>query len=377
MTWENEKFHWNPTEIEPITSEGFRFLGFAKPERFFRHPGRPLMLIHSQPSLDTFSNVIYTPSSRTSKPFRGCLYDQELNRIEASCIKRGTTDLCLNADETHYSGEKDNLPFLDRTVLYLGAITSHYGHFLLESLSRWWPVPEYGSEFDHYLVHVSNPAVLEKPYVQMCLNALKIDPRKIIFFSEPTRIAKVIVPQAAIQGSSHIFTQYKMLCDSIAARYSEVTTTEQPLYLSRRLLTKGVRYYQGEEKLEALLVDRGVRVVHPQLLPFDEQLRVINTHRHILGIMGSAMHTIAFSVTPGKVVYLAPGWVHNNYFLIDSCTGLKSSYINACDKNELLVYWTKLRNKIYRKLRNSDPFPVRYKLNIDAVTNRLKEAGYI
>lgn len=315
-----------------LKSIDFRFVGHANTERIFSGEGRPLRLMHVPPSLEAYEDAIYTPATRRSKPFDGTLYDQNLDRIDATCIRRSTRDCCLTTDALQFDRGLVDLPVYDRPVLYLGMINPHYGHFIVESLARWWPLVDEGIEFDRYLVHVHDRSVLDLPFVQASLAAMNIFPHQLVHFDRPTRLRKVIVPATAFQMDSHVFSRYRTLCERLATGIvpTRVPMTDQPLYISRRNLSAGVTQYAGEAAIEEFLVSRGARVIHPQMMSFEEQVRVINQHKRIIGIIGSGMHNLVFSLQPKTLTYLTPHWINPTCFLIDKCFDVESTYIQAC-----------------------------------------------
>lgn len=66
------------------------------------------------------------------------------------------------------------------------------------------------------------------------------------------------------------------------------------IYLSRSALGPGHRLLHGEEELEAELLRRSWRIIHPQHLPIGEQLLVLARAGTIAGEAGSAFHAIAY-----------------------------------------------------------------------------------
>jgi len=110
--------------------------------------------------------------------------------------------------------------------------------------------------------------------------------------------------------------------------------TDQPLYVSRRLLDFGKDRYIGEDKIEAFLAARGARVIHPQDMPFREQVRVFNEHRRIFGMIGSGMHNIVLALQPKELTYFTTHLINDNFFLVDKCFGADSTYVMACTSTD-------------------------------------------
>jgi capsular polysaccharide biosynthesis protein len=268
----------------------------------------------------------------------------------------------------------------EHPLLYIGRINPHYGHFIIESLSYWWALTEHLGNVK-YLVHAHDASVFEISYVRDCMHAAGIDSERLIYSKRPLKIREIHVPQSAFQLNSHVFKKYREICQKIAEGTGAFgkTATDQPLYISRRALSSGVASYRGEEKLESFLFNRGVRVVHPQRLSFDQQVELFNRHRRILGILGSGMHNLVFSLNSRKVVYFTPHWVNPTCLLIDKCFGMDSVYVQSCTKRDRWRYYI---NPISKMLRLSGDgktgkFLRTYELDLRKVLNWLSNSGAI
>lgn len=362
----------------PITQNDFVFINYPNIQRAFKTT-RPYNLVTSSPSLETYTNAIYQPLSQTL--FNGCLYNEQKERIEESCVKRGLTDNCLTKDHLRFAGDTHDLPTYEQPLLYLGHLLPHYGHFLLESLSRWWPMRASLGDVDHYLIHLRDAKSLDLPYVKTCLAALKIDRDKILYFDQPTKLKQVVVPQASFQIYSHVFTQYKELAGRVASElcHTELKPTEQPLYVSRRLLSSGLSNYRGEEHIEEFLLKRGTKVIHPQKLSLAEQVQLYNEHKTIIGLNGSGLLNIAFSLSAKNVITLTHHFLAPNYFLINKCFNANATYIQACTKTDRLRWLLDivLGQTVKRTNLNSQRKLNRiYNLDYKRTINWLSKSGY-
>lgn len=334
----------------PLDSRQFSFVGYRNPNRFFKSRGRPYEVRIGTTNFKSYANAVYTPSTRSYKPFDGCLYDSFGQRLDATCIVRGPKDDCLNSDELRLKTTNQDLPLYERPVIYLGYINKHYGHFLLESLSRCWAVVNGRSDNVSYLFHVYDSSVLELPYVRSCFSALSIRDEDILYFRTPTIVRDVEVPSVAFQLDSYIDHAFREATLRIADAHLDrnSVTRDQPLYVSRRRLKAGYREYAGEVEIEEFLVSRGVRVIHPELLSFREQIQAFNQHKVIIGINGSGMHNLVFSHSPVTAVQFGRSWIPPTYFLIDRCFGVDSTYVYASAENEVA---RRLSDQIAGRLR--------------------------
>jgi capsular polysaccharide biosynthesis protein len=318
----------------------------------------------ADPALEQYDNAIYTPYLRIEHQERyGCLYDEYGKRIEQSCLKQSNQEIIR--DSPNYSGTTE-LELLGGKALYLGIFFGHYGHFLLESISRWWSLFDRVEDFDYYLIHLGNANFLKKRWIKELLWLAGIDSQRIIYFNKPIRIQSVFVPEASLQLNGHIFQQYRNIGRHLASslHLEEIKPIDRPLYLSRRLLDRGNRQIIGEETLEDLLIKNGFYIVHPQLLSVAEQIYLFNRHKYIVGILGSALHNLIFSLAPKTVTYIASK--HNlpiSYLLLDTLFQNCSTYINAYSPVELSD--------------DAPAFRAKYRLDLAVIRQYLHDIGYI
>jgi hypothetical protein len=391
-----DNFNWIEETSDCKTTASFCFVNFS--DKYIKNllsSCASCLVSQTVPFQKEYRDVIYTPYVRVEHNKRyGCLYDREGKRIEHSCLKQDKKYLVQDA--INYSGKTDLETFTGNTI-YLGIILGHYGHFLLETMSRWWPLIDRLRDFDYYLFHLPNPNILEKSWVKELLELAGIDRKKIIYFEKPTKIQSVFVPEASLQIGSHIFKQYRDVCQNLIGSLdlTKIKTTDRPLYLSRRLLNRGARKVVGEELLEELLLRNGFHVVHPQFLSIEEQIYLINRHEHIVGIVGSAMHNLVFSLSPKTITYIAS---ENNlppsYIMLDKLCQNRSTYVNSYkpiqlnseseidNSSQRLEDFVFSKNTDFQSQKKGDiahqkSFNREYTLNFAAIRQYLDRSGYL
>lgn len=355
--------------VEPaidITSDDFRFVHFSKPERFFRGE-RPFRLFPANPALTTYENVIYTPAVRGGAKQRvGCLYDQELNQIPDALTLRRRSDDLFNTDPPRFSGDVNDLPVYDRPVLYMNHIRPHFGHFIMETLSNWWALTENLGDVDRFCFHVYDPALVQRPYIKACLDAMGITADNLVTFDRPTRLSRVIVPQTSFQLQSHTHLAYREFMNKLAVALgvADARPTDQPLYLSRTAHKSGVRQYIGEEKVESFLAERGARIVHPQQLPFAEQFRVVNEHRNILGFQGSQLANIVGALETKTVTYFTEETPWGGSILINKCFGNQATFVKVCEADHVVrTLYSSAMRRLTGKKSDFDGFAKAHKVD--------------
>ncbi|ELR98133.1 hypothetical protein GLO73106DRAFT_00019580 [Gloeocapsa sp. PCC 73106] len=340
-----------------------------------------LKVIEDQPLIEEYFNVIYTPYEhiKNTSRFTGALYDEDGEVIQLSRLKREKNDMGL---------EKINilkdLDYLDKNVLYLGHFIGHYGHFILESMARLWSLNTHldlGREFDYFLIHLDQEKNLKKnnSFMVNILSILNIPLEKLLYFTHPIKIKSVTIPQGSFSLKNYAFTAYKNF-QSILASKIESTETEQPLYFSRSKLKESFQDYKGEEKLEKLLIKHNCNIVYPETISVEEQIRLINKHKIIIAMTGSALHNICFGLKPKKIVINIANEENfvpqkeqplprgTNYILLDQCCETRSYYVNSLKIDFKQKMLQKIGKKVPLQLFSQKPV---YDLDVQMISNWL------
>jgi hypothetical protein len=105
---------------------------------------------------------------------------------------------------------------------------------------------------------------------------------------------------------------------------------DQPVYISRRMLSSQSRQVVNERLLEDILIDNGFGVIYPERLSIREQIRVFARHRTIVTTVGSAAHGILFGPPDVQLHLLTHGrFIPRNYPLVSAIATVHTTFINA------------------------------------------------
>ncbi|MGK7651397.1 glycosyltransferase family 61 protein [Roseovarius sp. B08] len=189
--------------------------------------------------------------------------------------------------------------------LFIGIGRHHFGHFLLECISRMWPlgqrsydglvlIPMHGIDFG---------AVFErrlKAFVDLLSDGLPVH-----FVETPVRVEVLDVPT---QGMGHRdwVTGTPEFRRFIRGRLQAAVLPEgdEKIYLSRSLLKRADQMVDQEERIERLMRKAGYTIMHPQRHSLPEQCAHYAASRQIVGPDGSAFHLAPFVMRPGTRVGL-------------------------------------------------------------------------
>lgn len=192
--------------------------------------------------------------------------------------------------------------------MFLGPLFGHFGHFLVESICRFWAFDQLRDELDGVVYvpkfqnrpeHVAN---VYRPF----LEALGID-KPMENLAVPTRVETLYVPPQGfgmfemVEGSEE-FRAYasKFMGKGITPKGAE------KIYISRSELPAARASILGEKLLEGYLEAEGYTVVHPQKHNHIEQIEMYRAATHVISIDGSPLHLLALVGQPGVKVGIIP-----------------------------------------------------------------------
>ena len=308
-------------------SFGVELVGFDEAElaKFEERTGR-ITVSPGLPSVSVVENGLLVPL-RTPREggSAGGIYDEHGNLVGGSELTRRTPgDAPQQIDVQRFPRART---FRGRHV-FLGVMLHHFGHFILETLSRCWDFESRDPE--DMLVFCGADA---KSWTESFFRPLGYQDRPRIHLNEPARFERIIVPSPGVTIKVGAYAGAIDAYRRIGRAYRLAgPQTDQPLYLSRSRFSReqpGKRALLLEEELEQALAAAGCRVIWPETLSPAEQLALVDQHRVIIGCQGTAMHLALFSERAHHLVYLCGASPNSNYVLQAAITGHRCTFVKA------------------------------------------------
>lgn len=249
------------------------------------------------------------------------------NKTGGICDKDG--NLIINSirgcgvwgKEDKYDGKLENFNSISTPTIFMGHFTNHYGHFLWETMVRFWIFIDFDRTFfkDKDLVFidfVDAPCnMYEYPVFNYILNALNI---KNYSFNKVTTIQKYDTLYLPDQFSETILELYKKDHDnryediqkklelinkdiqkklfySITKNISGTLKPDLKIYISRDRKSERSSYIYDE-----LFYNLGFKVILPSSNTFEQDLEYYKCARIIAGIDGSGLHNVGFMQNPKR-----------------------------------------------------------------------------
>lgn len=214
---------------------------------------------------------------------------------------------------------------IEGEYIYGGFLFDHFGHFILESLSRSWAC----REIDEIPIVFASSAML-KDWQADIFDVLGILDR-IVVIHRPTRFKTLWLPEAGyrIQDFMHPYHAEFLGCFSS----SLIEHDAKPIWLSRSALSADKRI-AGEEKLEEVLRQVNWKIVCPETLSIREQLQLIASAPMVAGVEGSALHAAALIREFKGPLVVIRRLFNQNYRTISNAKGIvQYDFIGAIGRN--------------------------------------------
>ncbi|URN99823.1 glycosyltransferase family 61 protein [Leclercia adecarboxylata] len=201
------------------------------------------------------------------------------------------------------------------TILYgdyyfIGSIHHHFGHFLVEGLSRLWAlkyIPDHIKTKLKYIIYEDSI----KPYALSLLEKFGINLSNIVFSPKHAILQRIFVPDISYK-THHWGSEYQAeVYDTLMDLAENCKDNKNYVYLSRANVPD--RPLTNEHELEHKLKGIGFDIISPEKIGIEQQLSIMKSAKIIVGPVGSQMYLSAFSAQSTNVVICAPP----NFYLPD------------------------------------------------------------
>ncbi len=217
---------------------------------------------------------------------KGGVVDENGNYVELSAIP-GRVQFAYPFEAAQYKDEK---------VVYCGYLVNHWGHFLIEGITRLWYFMENDPTVDKYVFFMDENETREiKGNYRIFLELLKIwDKLEII--TTPTTYREVIVPELGIHMREAYTPKLLKVFDAIADNVvvDPAWDTPEKIYFSRSQFKKGLEFEFGFTALDNFFEKNGYKVLFPEKVPLDQMIHYIRNSKAVASLSGSLPHNMLF-----------------------------------------------------------------------------------
>ena len=178
----------------------------------------------------------------------------------------------------------------------------HWGHFLVEGVTRLWYFLENDPTVDKYVFALDEGEIRQiKGNYRRFLELLKIWD-KLEFINRPITYREVIVPEMAFRRWGYYSPKYLDIFNTVAENAAPATRTVGNIYMSRSLLPKHKDVEFGFEALDDFFQKNGYTVVYPERVPLDEMIQYIRNADTVATVSGSLPQNMLFGKQGQKLI---------------------------------------------------------------------------
>ena len=149
-----------------------------------------------------YINAVYVPHN--SKKYVLGVYDAGGKYIEYTGRRTYGSHDYSYSDKTM---EEDVSEYIDDTAIWFGYLRSHYGHCLIDEVSRlWWLIDNNSYNGEKILCDITTEQL--KSFYLNILSLLGVDERNIVFIKSITRVKKLLIPELSYIPGKYVTPYY-------------------------------------------------------------------------------------------------------------------------------------------------------------------------
>ncbi len=203
---------------------------------------------------------------------------------------------------------------------YAGFKSDHFGHFLLEGLSRLYHINKSNQQDIIWLTCMGSRKFTS--WQVEILKLLGLDKLNHIIINKPTLIKKIEIVEPGYI-ISNLFTKKH---NNFLSIYKKNILAKTKLWLSRSNIEGG---WINEIEIEKILKKNGWEIFSPEKYSVKEQLEKIMSSEIVAGIEGSAFHILILGLNPKCEIIMfsrgSQGIINDNYTLIANTKNFKQT----------------------------------------------------
>jgi hypothetical protein len=272
--------------------------------------------------VSNYKEAFVSPAAFKNNIFSAAAYDRKGALVEKSTRFLAESNLLKNESPKKINTNQPT-DFHAGNWLYINPFTNHYGHWLCETLSRFYPLVNKDFKIDGIVSPLlmldsqrgkfNSPKLFNPMYETLKIFGLEGKP--FITLSDERgdnlhRFENLIIPSSKFKLNERAWPEMAKLYNHISESVGGYSNRGQNLYMSRRYAPP--EYYGGtlvtyNEELDDIFDGLGFDVVHsPEKISWDKQVAMYKNAKVIAGIESSALHNSAF-MNRKKVIALCIG----------------------------------------------------------------------
>lgn len=262
------------------------------------------------------------------KAITGGVTDNDFGFIELSLTKRVTPRHIQSLEIKDWfiaplkGSDVDSIKYVNEDVVFLGALSGHYGHFILEGLSRLW---YFLNPANIHLKAVYISEVPNNKFIKF-FSLFGLKDVNVIEVTEPTRFRNVVVPEQSIRLHDSYHVLYRETIDKI--KESVEPGRSKKVFFSKKLSKSGRAI--GEPVIEKVFKENGYEIFYPEEMNLYETVSVLKGCADFAASSGTNIHNAIFLDDQKSTICLNRSeHFHPIQIMIDRMRDLNATYIDV------------------------------------------------
>lgn len=239
---------------------------------------------------------------------RGGVVDENRNYIDISAID----------NRVQYSYKFDNPIKKNKKVVYCGYLVRHWGHFLVEAVSRMWYFLENDNTIDSYVffVDTNEQRELKGNYREFFELLGVLD--KIEIINTPTEYKEVIVPELGYKWRQYYSDNFKKIFDAVAnnIKINNEWQKNERIFFTRSKLNKVANTEFGLDMLDDFFEKNNFKIISPEKISLSEMIFYIRNAQTCASVSGSLPHNMLFGADNQRLIIVERN-IYNNEIQVD------------------------------------------------------------
>lgn len=190
---------------------------------------------------------------------------------------------------------EESVIYIDEEVIFGGIIIKHFGHAILEDLSRLWYIVKHKKD-TRRVCFVCYQQICEYHYKLFELIGLTRD--RVVIIDKPTQFKKIIVPDETIHSWYGYKKEYNIIYDEIKRKIKP--KKYKKVYFTRTGLNDS--FDVNEEFFEKFYKKQGYKIVSPEKLSLEDQIAYAAGAEELVTTLGTLSHFGLFMDYGAKLV---------------------------------------------------------------------------
>jgi len=253
--------------------------------------------------------------------YEGGILDSNKNFIE-------TAKMLPNRIYNGYDFDSKTVNYDDREVIFAGYFLNHWGHFILEHVSRLW---YFLNEKDTSLPIVYlGDRKLQGSYLEF-FELLGINADRLVWVDKITKFRKIHIPDVSMVAMDYYTNEYAKIFEKIRAGVSKDNNYPKKIFFTRRNLTKAtITDFGAIKEIEDFFENNGYTLISPEKLSLKEQIKYLKSCEEYACVSGTLPHNLLFADNNIKSIILNKSYgINPHQPLIEKVRGITPLYIDT------------------------------------------------